>query len=428
MKIFQTKKKKVLFQLLQQKNSKHKPSLRIETYKDSIWSEFTPLAMKTNSVNLGQGFPDWQPPEFMKKMGSYSINEESNQYTRAMGALPLVQEIAKFYTYKNDFQRKLNPLTEILVTNGASGAFNCALQSIINPGDEVILIEPFYDIYPAQIHQAGGKPIYVPLIDSKTFDSNDWKIDFEKLNQVMSSKTKAIILNNPHNPTGKCFKTEELEKLSQFIVKNDLICLTDEVYESFNFSETKHQRIANYPGMFDRTLTICSAGKTFSVTGWKIGWIIGPEDLVFNAYLVNQYTVFCVSTPLQLATAHALELTSTSNYFEELRSNLRTKKEQLCEMLDDVSLKPVIPHSGYFVLVDISKIDFPWNESKESKDYAFCRWLPHSIGIAAIPLSPFYSNFNVKLAENYARFCFAKNDETMSEAKKRIIKLKQYLK
>jgi aspartate/methionine/tyrosine aminotransferase len=215
-----------------------------------------------------------------------------------------------------------------------------------------------------------------------------------------------------------------LEILSKIIIENDLYLISDEVYDKLVFFQ-KHERIASIDGMWERTLTIGSAGKTFSVTGWKIGWMIGPYKLLWNCYLANQYNVFCVNTPMQNAIAVSLKKARENGFYEELVELFIKKSEMLGSILEDCGLKIIKPNSGYFMLSDISNVDFPYDESKGTRDYEFCRWLPKEIGVAAIPPSAFYSDENKKLIQNFARFCFCKNDETLFEASKRLKKLKK---
>jgi kynurenine--oxoglutarate transaminase/cysteine-S-conjugate beta-lyase/glutamine--phenylpyruvate transaminase len=377
-------------------------SRRMDHLTESIWTEYTGLSIKHGSINLGQGFPDWNTPQFVldeaKKAFAIDIPQ---QYCRAKGHPILVDAIANFYKVPQD---------QILVTNGASGAFNCLMQSLINDGDEVILFEPFYDIYPAQTYQAGGIPIFCPMHMGKT--TAEWTIDFEKLRKTITKKTKVIVFNNPHNPTGKCFSKAELSELAKICIDFDLKVISDEVYEFMNFN-AEHQRLKDLPGMQDRCITMYSAGKTFSVTGWKIGWIVGPKELVYNAYLINQYTVFSVCTPLQVAVGKILSQ-DLKPYFKELNSDLVKKSNFLHDVLTEHGLSPMKPDAGYFTLCKL----------KSKTDLEFSRWLPEHVGVSCIPLTPFYSQDHKKYAEKYVRFCFAKKDSTLEAAKQNFKRLK----
>jgi len=316
---------------------------------------------------------------------------------------------------------------------------------VLNPGDEVILIEPFYDIYPANVHFAQANPVFVPLREPKAGakTAQDLQLDILELRKKITPKTKGIIFNNPHNPTGKVYTRHEMEQIAQVVQEFDLIVFSDEVYEFLVFGNNEktqkplqHERIATLPGMWERTFTICSAGKTFSNTGWKIGWSIAPSNLTFNAYLVNQYKVFSVATPLQRAVADCLEQMQTNGYLSAIQNRLKQRYEYLANIYEkDVGLPIIKPMAGYFMLGNIEKIAFE-NDSKRTianddkgRDYEFARWLPASdVGVAAIPPSAFMTRENRHLMEKYARFCFSKEQETLDKAKTRLVKLKDYIK
>jgi aspartate/methionine/tyrosine aminotransferase len=409
------------------------PARRNQSFHESIWSTFTPLAMKHNAVNLGQGFPGWNvEPFILKNLQKYAADPQAHQYAKASGDPKLVTAIADMYNRLNLFgNRRIDPTSEIVVTNGASDGLFVCLSSFVNEGEEVIIIEPFYDAYPNATQMAGGVPVFVPLRPSPNCKTaNDWILDREELESRISPKTRAILLNTPHNPTGKIFNHQELQMIADVAIKHNLLVFSDEVYEFLCFDKFQpHKRIANIPGMWERTISIYSASKTFSVTGWKCGWLIGPRELIYTAYLVNQYKVFCVAKPIQLAVADTIEQSLENNYIDQLRNTLKSRCDLLVNLLQKYGFKPLIASSGYFVLVDISDIDFPYDpKSGVPRDYQFCLWLPGAIGIAAIPPSSFYSEHNKKLGEGYARFCFCKDEQTILSAEEGFKRLSQYLK
>ncbi|KAL0483238.1 kynurenine-oxoglutarate transaminase [Acrasis kona] len=407
----------------------------LNTFVESIWSEFTPLAIKTNSINLGQGFPDWIPEEFTTKALVEQANTPQNhQYTRARGDLQLVNAISDLYNSNKEigFQEQLDPLTNILVCNGANDGLYISLCSFINPGDEIICIEPYFDVYPTGIVMAGGVPVFVPLRPPKNpgpnISAQEWTLDESELRATITPKTRGIIINTPHNPTGKIFSKEELEMISHVVVENNMIVFSDEVYEFLVFGDNKHVRIANLPEMWDRTITICSSGKTFSVTGWKIGWLIGCKQVINTVGLYNQYKVFCVSTPLQRSVATCIRQSMDGQYFSMIQNRFKDRYQQLSQLLEEHKLKAVKVDAGYFCLVDVSGVNFPYDQNSDvPRDYQFCRWLPVEVGLAAIPTSAFYSEKNKHLAGNYVRFAFCKKKESLESARQAFQKLSQYI-
>ena len=284
--------------------------------RPTVWHEFSPLAVEHQSINLGQGFPDWQPPEFCLRALQKSINDnQANQYARSQAHLSLANVLAEEYSER--FDRDVNPATQIATATGCTNVLYCALQGLIDKGDEVVLLEPAFDIYSSQVQMAGGTCVYCPLRPSES-DGNDqtassasraFQLDLNELEACINSKTKVLILNTPHNPTGKIFSKKELEGISKIVQKHpQLTIISDEVYEHIVFDTTKepHISIATIPGMWDQTLTISSSGKTFSCTGWKVGWAVGPPHLVAVVAAVQQWVNFSAVTPTQDAIAQAL--------------------------------------------------------------------------------------------------------------------------
>jgi len=343
----------------------------------------------------------------------------------------LVNTLAQLYSRL--WGRPLNPLTEFVTTSGATEAGFATCQALINPGDEVIIMEPFYDMYPAQVVMAGGVPVYVPLrAPPGASKSSQFVLDPEELSRCITSRTRAIFINTPHNPLGKVWTKSELQLISDIVLKHkNLYVISDEVYE-FTIVEKgfPHVSIANLPGMWDRTITIGSAGKTFSVTGWKVGWTIAPPAISHAIFMAHQWIPFCVTTPLQHAVAQSFEWASQHDYFAKLVLVMEAKRKLLYDGLAAAGLKPIMPEGGYFVMADTSTLEsvLPPNPAKqEPRDYEICKWLINNVGVGAIPPSAFYSKPNQHLAKHMARFAYCKKDEIISDAAVRLLKLKSLL-
>jgi len=327
--------------------------------------------------------------------------------------------------------RELDVDREITVTSGATEAIFDAIQAFIGPGDELISFEPFYDSYPANVVMAGGVPKFVPLrIDGNPYNVSNWKLDFNEVEKAISPKTKLIILNNPQNTPGRVFSLDELQTIANIAKKHNLLVLSDEVYEYLTYNGSKHVHIATLPGMWERTITVSSAGKTFSTTGWKIGWVIAPSNLLSPVQMAHQWVTFCVTTPMQEAVAIALERSTELNYFPDLKAMYQRKKDKLQKILEKHGLQPIVPQGSYFMLADVSRIKedvYVDPKDSASKDFHFCRWLTKEIGVAAIPMSPFYSAANAHIAKKFVRFTFCKTDETLDEADKRLAGIHKFV-
>lgn len=424
---------------------------RIQGFGGNIWTELTDLANKYQAVNLGQGFPDFEAPDWIHEAAVKRIKTGPNQYARATGDPVLIEALIDLYSespfpgskseqFDFSFHKdtgapaKLNP-DEILVSNGASGGLYTALQAFISEGDEVVLFEPFFDIYTKQVLLAGGKPSYAPFRWEDVGEGKyEWQLHEDDIKRAITPNTKAIILNSPHNPSGKILSQKELELIAKSAKENNLIVFSDEVYEFLHYNKP-HQRIANIPGMWERTLTLGSAGKTLCVTGWKVGWIIGNPLLVQKCLAVQQFLVFCVNAPLQRAVGDALRKAKNpvfgeeknQTFFEYQRHQYAAKRDYLCSVLTQCGFDPtpsqssLNPDGGLFVLADISKVDFPVENNGQARDYQFCKWMTQEVGVAAIPPSVFYSKEHRSLGENFARFCFWKTDSVLQNAADRLL-------
>eukprot|EP00659_Diplonema_papillatum_P020636 gene20636-31795_t len=363
-------------------------SARMAAVEPSVFAEFTELAVRHNAINLGAGFPNFPIPDFVKEAAIDAIKDDHNQYTRPAGHPVLVDVLAKHYSPK--FGREIIPETEIAVVGGATNAIFSAVMALVDPGDEVVCIEPYFDAPKIATDLMGAKTIGVPLRADWAQSSGDWKLDMDELAAALSDRTKLLVLNTPHNPTGKVFSREELQAISELVQKYPkLVVLSDEVYEYMVY-EGEHVRIGSLPGMWERTLSVYSAGKTFSATGWRVGYVFGPAPLVVPLVRVHQASNFCTPTVLQVATASALKEAERINYFDDLQKMMKGKRDKLADLLRMANLEPIVPEGGYFMLCDTTKVPIAhphpiWNAPEdlplpERRDFAVCRILTERAG------------------------------------------------
>lgn len=379
---------------------------RVRNFGTTIFFEMTTLANHHQAVNLGQGFPDFPGPDFLKGAAIRAIQDDINQYAPGSGRPSLREAIAQ--KMERHYGLVVNPATEITVTSGATEAIFATIMGLVNPGDEVILFEPYYDSYLPSVQMAGGVPrVY-------TLRPPDWAIDRDELAALFSDKTKLIVVNTPHNPTGKVYTEAELRLIAELCQAHDVIAVVDEVYEYIIFDGLQHVSLAKLPGMAGRTVTISSAGKTFSMTGWKIGWAVAPAELNQAVFRVHQFLTYSAAAPLQEGVVTALQV--ADDYYAELAGMYQANRDFLASALIEAGLKPIIPQGTYFIMVDISELNFP-------DDVAFCRYLTTEIGVAAIPPSAFY--FNPADGAKLARFAFCKTRPTLEEAARRLQMLKR---
>lgn len=377
---------------------------RIKTIPTSIFSTMSKLAVEYNAVNLGQGFPDFSGPSWLMDEAYKVMKEGKNQYAPSNGIFSLrktLSNVAKKY-----YDLLWNPDDEITITAGATEALYSTITALINPGDEVILFEPFYDSYQADVILAGGIPKYV------TLKKPDFCFDQNELEQSISEKTKLIIFNNPHNPTGKVFSANEIEFIAELAKKNNLLVLSDEVYEFLLFDDSKHIPIATLPGMKEKTITISSSGKTFGMTGWKIGFAYAIPRLTKAIQKVHQWTTFAVNTPGQHAMAYAFS--RLDDYLPDFQALYQRKRDLIYNLILKTKFKPHLPKGSYFMMVDTP-------ESMNLKDIDLATKLVKEFGVATIPPSVFYSNSNE--GESMLRLCFAKNDETLINGANKLSKI-----
>jgi len=367
---------------------------RIKSMPTSIFSTMSKLAVEYNAVNLGQGFPDFSGPRWLMDEAYKAMKEGKNQYAPSNGIRSLRKVLSN--VSKKFYDLDWNEETEITITAGATEALYSAINALINPGDEVILFEPFYDAYQSDVILAGGIPKYI------TLKKPDFSFDEEELEKSISTKTKMIIFNNPHNPTGKVFSEREIGMIANLAIKNNLLVISDEVYEFLLFDNSKHFPIATFPGMKERTVTISSSGKTFGMTGWKIGFANAIPELTKAIQKVHQWTTFAVNTPGQHAMAFAFG--KLDEYLPEFQSLYQSKRDLTFKIIQETKFKPHLPFGSYFMMVDI-----PENINKD--DIAVATDLVREFGVATIPPSVFYSNSDE--GKSMLRLCFAKKDETI---------------
>jgi len=380
-------------------------------FKTSIFSVMTQKAQAAGAVNLAQGFPDFDGPDVIKDAAVAAIRGGLNQYAPAPG-LPelrrlLAEREAKLTSVRYAWE------TEVTVFSGATEALYCAMQAFLEAGDEIIALEPFYDSYPAAAHAAGAKLVAVPLTPP-TF-----ALDAAALAGAVTPRTRMLIVNTPHNPSGHVLSLGELTAIRDLAVANDLLVITDEVYEELTYAPARHVSLASLPGMAERTIVVSSTSKTFSMTGWKIGYAFAPAPLTQALRAVHQYTVFCSAAPLQAGMIQALKLPEA--YFEGFRRDYRAKRDILTTSLQKAGFTCAAPEGTYFVLADYSRI-------KDVDDVTFATWLTTEIGVAAIPVSAFYAD-QVKAARElrFVRFAFCKDEATLKAAGNRLATLNPQL-
>ncbi|MER7838214.1 pyridoxal phosphate-dependent aminotransferase [Streptomyces sp. NPDC096040] len=379
---------------------------RLAEFGTTIFAEMSALALSTGSINLGQGFPDTDGPVEVREAAVLALREgRGNQYPPGPGVPELRTAIAAHQERR--YGLSYDPDAEVLVTAGATEAIAAALLALVEPGDEVVALEPYYDSYAACIAMAGGTRVPVTLRpDGATF-----RLDLDELRAAVTPRTRLLLINTPHNPTGTVLTRDELTAIAELAVERDLLVVTDEVYEHLVFDEAGHLPLATFPGMRERTVTIGSAGKTFSFTGWKVGWVTGTPKLVSAVRSAKQFLTYVASGPFQYAVAEALRLPDT--YFTAFREDLRAKRDLLGTGLADAGFKVFQPSGTYFVTTDIRPLG-------ETDGFAFCRALPERAGVVAIPNAVFYDHKDA--GAPYVRFAFCKRTEVLVDAAERLRK------
>ncbi|TFL05677.1 PLP-dependent transferase [Pterulicium gracile] len=402
-----------------------------------VWSIFNAANLPPTCINLGQGYMNFAPPDWVKEAATEALGSvAANHYSHPKGRIRLRNAIKQFYGPK--FDRDLDVESEILVTSGANEGQYAVFTAFLEEGDEVIMFEPYFDQYLPSVTFNGGRPVFVPLHPAQNTagkaSSNDWSIDFEQLRRAITPKTKMIMVNTPHNPVGKVFTRQELEGIAALAEEFNLLVMADEVYDCLVFDDKEHIRIATLPGMWDRTVTVMSAGKAFACTGWRVGYLIGPPSIIFPTLAATTRIVFCSNSPLQEAAAAGLEQAVERKFFETQTAEYAERREILCEAFDALGLTYYVPDGTYFVLLDISGVQwpedyqFPSSLDGRGRDFRAAWFIAETVGVSTIPVSEFYSAEHAVIGERFIRFAFCKDADTLRTAAERIKDLKKYLK
>lgn len=380
---------------------RHSHAQRVRSIPPTIFSEMSALAVRTGAINLGQGFPDADGPPSVIASAVRALEHGANQYAPGIGVPALRQAIARHQ--QRHYGLELDPDREVVVTTGCTEGIAAALLGLIDPGDEVVVLEPYYDSYLAMIEICGAvrRPV--------TLRAPEFRLDVAALRTAVGPRTRAILLNTPHNPTGTVLSRAELQAVASLAIEHDLIVITDEVYEHLVFDDHEHVPLATLPGMWERTLTLSSAGKSYSFTGWKVGWATGPADLVSAVLSAKQWLTFTSGSPLQPAVAHALD--HEPDWPSDLARSLQSRRDLLVAGLADAGLEARPPEGTYFATTDISHLG--WEDGR-----SFCLALPERAGVVAIPNQAFYDDQDA--GRHLVRWAFCKEPDVISEGVRRL--------
>jgi N-succinyldiaminopimelate aminotransferase len=373
---------------------------RLDGIPPTIFTTMSALALRTGAVNLGQGFPDADGPPSVLAAADQAMRSGANQYAPGPGVPALRQAIARHQ--RRHYGLDLDPDTQVVVTTGCTEGIAAALLGLVDEGDEVVVLEPYYDSYTAMIQMVGGvrRPV--------TLRAPDFRLDVDELRSAVGPRTRFVLLNSPHNPTGTVLTRAELGAVADIAVEHDLVVITDEVYEHLTFDGREHVPISTLPGMSERTLTLSSAGKSYSITGWKVGWAAGPVALVSAVLAAKQWLTFTSGAPLQPAVAHALD--AEPEWPLALAADLQARRDLLCDGLERIGLDVRRPEGTYFALTDISALG--WKDGME-----FCLALPDRAGVVAIPTQPFHDS---DAGDQLVRWAFCKEASVIEEALRRL--------
>ena len=387
-----------------------KLSKRVQEFTDSVIRRMTRISDEYGAINLSQGFPDFDPPQEMLDALAKVAHEGPHQYPITFGAENFRQALAK--KQGKAINREINPETEIVVTCGGTEAMMAAMMTIVNPGDKVIVFSPFYENYGADAILSGAEPIYIPLVPPT------YEFDLNLVEEGFRQGAKAIIICNPSNPCGKVFSKEELQAIGDLVIKYDAFAVTDEVYEHMVYAPNKHTCMASLPGMYEHTITCNSLSKTYSITGWRLGYLIGPEEVIESAKKVHDFLTVGAASPLQEAATVGLNF--PESYYEELLETYTEKRQYFLDGLDRIGLKHNIPQGTYFVLIGIQEfLDLP--KFAGYTDLEFCEWMIKNVGVAAVPGSSFFK----EEVNHLIRLHFARKKETIDEAITRLGRMKE---
>lgn len=381
-------------------------SARIGKFRESVIREMTRLALTHGAVNLAQGFPDFAAPAAIKAAAQKAIADDANQYSVTWGAKPFRDAIARYY--QHHYNVDLDPEREITVCCGSTEGMIATLLATLNAGDEVIVFEPFYENYWPDSQLSGAVCRYVTLRPPK------WSFDPDELRRAFNDKTRAVIVNTPNNPTGRVFSTAELTLIGQLCQQHDCLLITDEIYEHITFDGTRHTPPLTLPGLRDRCILVNSLSKTYSVTGWRVGWVIAPPDITPSIRKVHDFLTVGAATPLQLAGVTALD--SPTEYYVELARTYQAKRDELMSILNAAGFQCFAPQGAYYIMCDATALSF-------KGDTELAHFLVREIGVAAVPGSSFFSHD--ALGSHLIRFCFAKKLETLRAAEERLARLRE---
>ncbi|KAL9534915.1 hypothetical protein SMMN14_00011 [Sphaerulina musiva] len=420
------------------KGDPFKPASRVAGTRQDVWSIVNEAASQSEKpvVNMGQGFFGYNPPKFVLDAAKDALDRvECNQYSPTAGRPRLRKAIAD--AYSPWFGRPLDPTKEVTITTGANEGMLSAFMGFVEPGDEVIVFEPYFDQYISNIEMPGGKVVYVPLQPpkegaTKTTSAGEWTLDIKEFEAKITDRTRMVVINTPHNPVGKVFNKQELQAIGDLCVKHNIIILSDEVYDALYY--VPFTRIATLsPEIAKLTLTVGSAGKLFYATGWRVGYLIGPEHLI--KYVSAAHTRICYSSvsPLQEATAAAFEQADEHNFWQESKTEMKSKIDRFTEVFKELDLPYSDPEGGYFVMANLSKVKlpddytFPPHVANRPRDFKLCWFLIKELGVAAIPPTEFFTDANAHIVEDWLRFAVCKNDDVLEQAKERLRGLKKYM-
>jgi aspartate/methionine/tyrosine aminotransferase len=395
-------------------------SAKAEQFTESVIREMTRLALKHNAVNLSQGFPDFAAPAEIKEAARQAISDDINQYAITWGAKPLRDAIVEKFERTQGI--RVDPEREITICCGSTEAMMSAMMAIINPGDEIVVFEPFYENYGPDAILSGATPRFVKMRPPSSDENSTWSYDERELAAAFGPRTKAIILNTPNNPTGKVFTRAELEFIRDLCVRWNAFCITDEIYEHILYDGTEHISMARIDGMRERTIVINGMSKTYSVTGWRVGWAIAPPEATAAIRKVHDFLTVGAAAPLQQAGASALK--SPQSYYDKLAASYAEKRARLLKILTQASFTVFKPRGAYYIMTDISRFPDPdpVRFPAATRDVRFAKYLVEEIGVASVPGSSFYND--PRDGASQVRFTFCKKEETLAAAELRLAKLK----
>ena len=383
-------------------------SQRLTLFRESVIRDMTRLALKHNAINLSQGFPDFDTPEPVKEAAVRAIQSGLNQYAITWGYPPLREKLAELYTTRLGWN--VHPDKHVTVTCGVSEGIITAVQSILNPGDEILILEPAHDNFRPSAFIANATPVSVAL------NAPDYRLEVAKLRAAVTPKTRAMLLNTPHNPTGRVFDAEEIAGVVEVVLENDLVLITDEIYDRILYDGRSHQSPGSLPQLKDRTITIGGLGKTFAMTGWRLGYVIAPERFAEGIRTLHDYTTICAATPLQAAAVAALAM--PESFFAQTTSDYHQRRALIMEILTSVGFQASTPQGAYYIMADYSQLPIP-QASLGPTEFAY--FMASDVGVAVVPGNSFYS------LEGYGRssirFAFPKKLTTLEQAGERLLKL-----